>query len=201
MPKHLTYVSRFALFVTSYAPLFLLIIVRQFFNNIQYLKWGGISQASILLFFGNFGLSVIMFIVSSISITSTLYLLNNLHKGSIDGVEVLVKDVKNLRGEAVSYIGTYIIPFLFQNYNSWTEVISLSILLFIIYKVYINSSMLLVNPFLAMMYPIFEVVVVDSRSKETTCMIITKGKNIEDNSIIRLNSIGHKLYYARKMDG
>lgn len=199
MKKYLTPLAQLSLFITSYIPLFLLIVVKQFSNNITYLKWGGLTRSSFWLFLKMFWLSIALLLVSFLAILATNCLLKNLHKGAVDGFEVRVIDTKNLGSEAVGYIGTYIIPFLFQGYNSWAEIVALFILLFIIYRVYVNSSMILVNPFLAMRYPILEVVVENPQEIKSTCMIITKEKSIEDNSIIRLNRIGHKLYYARKM--
>jgi len=39
--------AQFALFVTSYLPLFILIIFKQIYKNFLYLKWGGFDLTSI----------------------------------------------------------------------------------------------------------------------------------------------------------
>ena len=39
--------AKFALFVSSYLPLFILVILRQLSDNYNYLHWGGISINSI----------------------------------------------------------------------------------------------------------------------------------------------------------
>lgn len=46
--------AKFALFVSSYLPLFILVILRQLSDNYNYLHWGGISINSIKIFLSYF---------------------------------------------------------------------------------------------------------------------------------------------------
>jgi hypothetical protein len=57
-------VAQFALFVSSYFPLFLLIIIRQISENFEYLHWAGLSLVGIKVFFTKFSLSAILSIIS-----------------------------------------------------------------------------------------------------------------------------------------
>ena len=59
-------IAQFVLFVTSYIPLFLLIVFKQIFENFDFLVWGGFSWNAILLCIEKFGLSIILTIVSII---------------------------------------------------------------------------------------------------------------------------------------
>lgn len=52
--------AQFTLFITSYIPLFLLIIFKQFYTNYMFLNWGGFSLQNINSFLQKFGLSTIL---------------------------------------------------------------------------------------------------------------------------------------------
>ncbi len=58
--------AQFALFVSSYLPLFILIIARQVSENFSFLHWGGFTKNSIYTFATNFGLSSVLFFVALI---------------------------------------------------------------------------------------------------------------------------------------
>ena len=60
--------AKFALFVSSYLPLFILVILRQLSDNYNYLHWGGISINSIKIFLSFFGLSSVLTLVSILGI-------------------------------------------------------------------------------------------------------------------------------------
>ncbi len=114
-----------------------------------------------------------------------------------EGDEVTIKDVKNRNSESISYIGTYIIPFLFQSYSTFYELFAISFLLFVIYKIYINSSLLLINPLLNIKYSIYEIDFLDKEKINKSGMVITQRKNLEEENIIKIVKIGHKLYYSK----
>lgn len=50
-------IAQFSLFVSSYLPLFLLLIVRQISVNSEYLNWAGFSWEAVMVFGAKFGLS------------------------------------------------------------------------------------------------------------------------------------------------
>ena len=49
-------IAQFSLFVSSYLPLFLLLIVRQISVNSEYLNWAGFSWEAVMVFGAKFGL-------------------------------------------------------------------------------------------------------------------------------------------------
>ena len=108
---------------------------------------------------------------------------------------VIVKNVKNKNSEAIGYIATYLIPFLFQSFDGWYECFSVLFLLFIIYRIYINSSLLLINPLLSIKFAIYEIEYMQN-SKLKTGLIISKEKSLQDDSEIKLYEIGHKLFFS-----
>lgn len=192
----LTKITQFILFVTSYTPLFFLIILKQISTNVIYLNWGGLNINSVLIWVEKFGLSIILSIISIVGLLGCKLLFRNLQVVSANGDNVKVHKVDNKNNESIGYIATYIVPFLFQNFNSWYELTSLSFLLFIIYKIYINSNLLIVNPILSFRYSLFEIEYIEQNGKTRKGLIITKSKYIEEDDIIKIYEIGFKLYYC-----
>lgn len=193
---------RFALFATSYAPLFLLLIVRQLIDNIYYLKWGGLSTDAIVTLVSKFGLSIFVGVLMALGLVALWQSLRNLKETTeTNGSAVTVLDVRNRNAEAVGYIGTYIIPFLFQNMSGVYATVAVAFLLFVVYSIYVNSTLLLVNPILSFWYSLYEIEYVVSRSgKESgprkNGMIIIKDKYLEDMDTVLLMKIGPKLYFG-----
>lgn len=188
-------IAQFALFVTSYFPLFLLIIIRQVSENSDYLNYAGFEWVSIKVFLLKFGLSAILSMVSLIGLFGYWKTLGNIEEVAENGRPVKIKDVKNKNSEAIGYIATYIIPFLFQSFSSWYECISVLFLLGIIYRIYINSSLLLINPILSFRFSIYEIEYTDG-DKEKNGLIISRDKYLQDEADIKIYEIGHKLFFA-----
>lgn len=188
-------IAQFALFVTSYFPLFALIIIRQVSENSDFLNYGGFEWTSIKLFLSKFGLSAILTVVSIVGLYGYWKTLANIEEVAKNGRPVRIKDVKNKNSEAIGYIATYIIPFLFQSFSGWYECVSVLFLLGIIYRIYINSSLLLINPILSFRFSIYEIEYTDG-DKEKNGLIISRDKYLQDEADIKIYEIGHKLYFA-----
>jgi len=188
-------IAQFALFVTSYFPLFALIIIRQVSENSEFLHYCGFDWTSIKVFTSKFGLSAILSIVSIIGLFGYWKTLGNIEEVAENGRPVKIKDVKNKNSEAIGYIATYIIPFLFQSFSGWYECVSVLFLLGIIYRIYINSSLLLINPILSFRFSIYEIEYKDG-DKEKNGLIISRDKYLQDEADIKIYEIGHKLYFA-----
>ncbi|MDX2128363.1 MAG: hypothetical protein SFU91_04935 [Chloroherpetonaceae bacterium] len=188
-------IAQFALFVTSYIPLFLLIIFRQLFENFSFLNFSGLDYPSIKLFITKFGLSTFLSLISIFGGFGFWLTLRNIKSVAENGRPIRIKDVKNKNSEAIGYIATYIIPFLFQSFNGYYEFVSVIFLLFIIYRIYINSSLLLINPVLSVFYSIYEVIYIDG-SNERNGLIIIEDNYLQDNEELKIYEIGHKLFFA-----
>lgn len=194
---------RFALFSTSFTPLFLLIILRQVTDTWGDLRWAGITLDGVETFFRYYGISAGL---SVISLTGSLFLfftLQNLRRTiGNNGVPVQIVDVKNRNSESISYIGTYIIPFLFEDYRSLFSVLALIILLGVIYVIYVNSTLLLINPVLNLWYSLYEVEYFDvpfgqplpNRSKNA--MIVVSERLLAEGDRLLFQRVGHKLFFA-----
>lgn len=188
-------IAQFALFVSSYLPLFILIIVRQISENYLYLNWVGFTNKGVMNFASKFGLSAILICVSILGLIGFIKTLANIEEVAENGFPVTVKEVTNKNSEAIGYIATYIIPFLFQSFRGWYECFSVLFLLAVIYRIYINSSLLLINPLLSFKYAIYEIEF-QEKGKNKKGLIISKDKYLLDEANLKLYEIGYKLYFA-----
>ncbi len=164
-------------------------------ENSEYLHWAGFTFYGFKLFVVKFGLSVILIFISIVGWFGYNQTLGNIEDVAKNGFPVVIKDVKNKNSEAIGYIATYIIPFLFQNFDSWVECFSILFLMIIIYRIYINSSMLLINPLLSFRFSIYEIDY-EQNGKIRNGLIISRNKNLLDDAGVKLYEIGHKLYFA-----
>jgi hypothetical protein len=189
--------AQFVLFATSYLPLFILIILKQISENYQYLHWGGFSLDAVSLLIQKFGLSIILLLISLAGMAGCKFLFKNLEKLSPNGENVSICKIENKNSESIGYIATYIVPFLFQSFNGWYELTALLFLLVIIYRIYINSNLILINPILSFKYSLFEIEYRQQNGKIKNGLIITKDRCLEEDSIAKIYEIGFKLFYGR----
>lgn len=189
-------IAQFVLFVTSYVPLFVLICLKQCYENREFLHFGGISPNTLILYVERFGLSTVLTLVSVFGIVGCILIFRNLEKDSKNGDNVTVTKVSNRNSESIGYIATYIVPFLFQGFNNWYEIFALTFLLIIIYRIYINSTLLIINPLLSFRYSVYEVEYEITMNKTKNALIITRYQDLDEGDIIKIYQIGHKLYYA-----
>ena len=73
------------LFLSSYFPLFLIIIIRQVIGNADFLQWGGINLEAILCMLKNFGMSIFCFVLIIFGLLGTYLLFKNLNNNVENG--------------------------------------------------------------------------------------------------------------------
>jgi len=186
--------AQFTLFISSYSPLFVLIIIRQLFGNWSYLNSGNLDWPGFVLFAKKFGLSTVLLFLLIVGWVGYKITFSNLEKNAPNGDIVWLRNIKNKNSEAIGYIATYIIPFLFQSYESFYEIFAVIFLLYIIYRLYINSTMLLINPILSIKYAIYEVDY-EKNGKMCNGFMVSKHKYLEEDTTVKIYEIGHKLFY------
>ncbi len=197
--NYLRTVPKLILFLTSYSPLFVCIIVRQLYYNRTFLYFVGFSKTSILCLLHKFGLSILLGILLIVVILGTIFFLKILRSNSKNGDNVIVKSISNKNAESIGYIATYIIPFLFQSYEELGDIIPLLILLIIIYRIYVTSSLLLVNPVLNCRFSLFEMEY-EEQGERKQGLIISPFRDIYENDSIKIYNIGYKLFYVNKIN-
>lgn len=185
-----------ALFITSYIPLFVLIIIRQVSGNWQYMHWGGLNLASFLVFVQKFGVSTLLFVISVLGYGGFRILMNVIESRLANGRIVRIVNLKNNNSEALGYIATYILPFIGSNFNDWIDCVVFLLLIIWVYLIYIRSNMILVNPIISMRYSLLEVEYMDNGLLRNTTMI-TPLKDLEENVDYKIYKIGFKLHYGK----
>lgn len=190
--------ARLSLFCTSYTPLFGLMILRHVGKLWGVYHWGGWEWDAFILYIKQFGFSTILAIPIIFGLVGIrLFILRVGGSATTSGDPVTIKDVENRNSDSISYIGTYIIPFLFQDYSSFIDILSVAILLGVIYFIYINSNLLLINPGLNLWYSLYATAFVDSKSgPPKRGMVITREKFLQEEDRMLFMPIGHKLYFA-----
>jgi len=195
--NNLKVMAQFVLFVTSYLPLFILVIVRQIYENHEFLSFGGFNFEAIILFLRKFGLSVILLLISLFGLFGCYLIFRNLEKDATNGDNVTLLNVSNKNSESIGYIATYIIPFLFQNFSDWYELFAFLFMMLVIYRIFINSNLILINPVLNFKYSIFEIEYKLQNGKTKNGLVISKNKYLEEDTNIKIYEIGFKLFYCK----
>ena len=183
------------LFITSYIPLFGLLILRQIKQNIEYLNFGYFNQESILLAFRKFGLSGFLFLLAIFGFIGLKFLLTNLDKKRPNGELVKIVEVENKNSETISYISTYIVPFIFQDTNNLFDISSIFIVLVIIFFIYTKSNMIVINPILSMTHTLYQIEK-KKKGKTKKGLLITKEEDLESEQEVKINLITKNIYYG-----
>ena len=197
--NYLRTVPKLILFLTSYSPLFVCIIVRQLYYNRSFLHFAGFNKTGILCLLQKFGLSIFLGFLLALVILGTIIFIKKLRSISKNGNNVTVKSISNKNAESIGYIATYIIPFLFQSFDELGDIIPLLILLIIIYRIYVTSSLLLVNPVLNCRYSLFEMEYEENGDIKQGLMI-SPFRDIYESDNIKIFNIGYKLFYVNKIN-
>lgn len=190
--------AQFVLFASSYIPLFILIVFKQISENISSLHWGGLNVDAISICLQKFGLSIFVVVIAAIGYIGYKLTFQKLEEDSPNGDNVTIVKIDNKNNESIGYIATYIVPFLFQSFNGWYAPCALIFLMTIIYRIYINSNLILINPVLSFRYSLFEIEYRRQDGKIKNGLIIIKEKYIDEEDKIKIYEIGFKLFYATR---
>ena len=191
----------FSLFITSYLPLFAIVIVKQLNEGSAFLCWGGWNKAAISCFLSHFGMSIFLSALSIVGIVGIIVLMHNLKSNLSNGTMAKVTKISNRNSESIGYIATYIVPFLATDFSSWFECAIFIVVMVLIYTIYTNSNMILINPLLGLWYSLLEIeyeVVGDASGVTHDALIITDTKDFKENVNYQIYQIGFKLYYGKE---
>lgn len=185
------------LFLTSYVPLFVLIIIRQTHSNFDYLSWGGINSDSFVCMIKHFGMSIICFVMTIFGLIGTWLVFKNLNKRVENGYTFKIEEISSMNDEPLIYIATYIIPLLAVDYNSPIDCLSIICIFLIIYILYIHSKLILVNPILSLKYSIYTVRYKDGNIPRQG-ILISFDNDILEYDQVKIYNVGHQLFYGYK---
>lgn len=188
--------SLLVLFITSYIPLFVLLILRQIKQNSAYFSFGGFNKDGIMTLFSNFSLSLFLIFVIFYGILGIYFLLKNYEENIVNGDIVSVKKIENKNSESIAYISTYIVPFVFSDTNNLFDVFSIFIVLLMIFLIYIKSDMIIINPILNLKYSLFNIEY-ERKGIIKNCLLITLNKELNINDELKINKIKDNIHYGK----
>lgn len=150
------------------------------------------SYAPLLLIFGIFMASKNLWLSIGLmlaSIGSIMQLLRFLKEAStLTSHSVIAQTVQSRDGEAMSYIVTYLLPFLGIDFSKWENGVALIILFVILGILYVNSNLIYVNPMLNLFgYHIFEL----QTSEGKLSALIARRKYVKNGEAVNVVSLGN----------
>ena len=186
----------FSLFATSYTPLFVLVIAKQLSQNIPTFDFTLQGWQFLSAFITHFGLSIAFAVVVFTGCTGLWLSLRNIKgRAEANAFSVTIRSSSNRSGEAISYIGTYILPLIFEEYTGWYETVAMLFLMFVMYRIYVNSSLLLINPLLNIWYSLFDITFTEKATiNNKSGMLIIRAQQIDEGDEIGIYPLGKKLY-------
>lgn len=194
--NNLTPWAQSALFGVSYSPLFLILVAKIIYSKSDYLVWGGFSLTSVMTFFQQFWSVVLIVGILLFSAIGTISLLRNLKKTASDNSQkITIKNMTDKSVETINYIATYIIPFVYDVQNDFDIAIMLVIFI-VIYCIYTNSSLVAINPILAMRYGLYEMEF-EEKGKSHSIIVIACNRDLIEGDEIDIYAIGRKLYFSK----
>lgn len=126
-------------FFTSYAPLFLILAVRQY-------------DGAVAAYGPNVGTAVVLFGALITAVLALLALAIFRDHDKIRGERrTLVGQIEPVEKETLSYFVAYIIPFVGIGVANWTDLVSYALIFAIIYSLYIRTDMLYLHPMLSLL--------------------------------------------------
>ena len=183
------------LFLSSYIPLFGIIALRQFLSNIDYLNWVGFSVVGFMSFITHFGIASLCMTLIIIGSFGTYFVFELIKTNAPNGNNSKVIEVSSMNDEALGYMATYVIPLLYQDYSNLMDFCTMFIFFVIIYKLYVNSKLLLVNTMISFKYSIYSIKYMDG-DVQRQAMLISPNKDILENDTVKLYNIGYQLFYG-----
>ncbi len=165
------------LFIISYSPLYLILLFQNLNDNI-YLK--GTKKFIGLKKLTKLNITSISFL-ALIVISISLYFLffHIVLKSSTE--KYTIKIIKSNRIEHLSYLATYILPFIGLKFNSWQDILATISLFYVFGHIYIKTNMILTNPTLTF-FGYFISSIIDSNNKAKLVIHkedLTKNKELD----------------------
>lgn len=161
---------RLVLFLSSYAPLLIILAIREWPRS-QFIA-GSLAALA--------GLSTLVLFLLFVKLVPRLH-----------PVLTPIARASSRSAEAVAYIVTYLIPFLDLRLDAATDIASLVILMGAIGIIYVNSNMILVNPLLSISgYHLY-----DAETGEGTAItVLSRRRFIGRGSELELRSLGAGVF-------
>lgn len=181
--------SLYILFFTSYLPLFVILFLQNFkgFHN----KKNELNDFSTILKENT--VSIICLFISVLSLVLFIVLISSMKRYGFQTPEKVIK-IKNTGVEYLTYLGTYIIPFIGIKFDSNYSSLSSWILILLIAIIYPKTNLVYANPTLAICnYYIYKVNLSSDPDEEV--VVISKEK-LKKNCSIRLKKLKEEVFFG-----
>ncbi len=181
------------LFIISYSPLYLILLFQNLNDNI-YVKntkeFIGIKELLKL------NITSIIFLALIVISISLYFIFFNLVLKSAAEKHTIAK-VKSNSIEHLSYLATYILPFIGLKFDSWQSVLATIALFYVLGHIYIKTNMILTNPTLTFFG--YSISTIDDSNCKTK-VIIHKGK-LEKSKELDFVPLVENIYILKKSKG
>jgi hypothetical protein len=169
-------VTRIVLFLSSYAPLFLILVIRDSFASRWVSVGFGVLAAGSLL-----GLFVYLRLALSLA-----------------PLPITVSSVTARDGDAMAYFVTYLLPFLDVSFEDRGNAVALGILLLVLGVVYVNTNLVHTNPILNLCgFHIFELEADDGKK----LAFISRRAYIRTGATVRAVALGDYVVMEKPDEG
>lgn len=164
--------ARILLFLSSYAPLSGMLVL--LFVNKSLIVAG---VALLMACTGVFGVLAYLRVVSR-----------------LESIPTKIVDCHSRGSEVMSYIVTYIIPFVAVAFSEWQQAVALGVFFIILGFLYVNSDMIHINPTLNFLgYRLYEVTVEGG----SVYSLLARGR-VEKGRILQLIPIGDEILLEKR---
>lgn len=132
------------LFLISYIPLYLILFLQNL--NVQFYDHGRFIGFESVLSHNITSIALLTLILISVSFYWILFKVAT----KISPVELQVKTVYDNHDEHLSYLATYILPFVGLKFDTWQNLLATIALFFVLGHIYIRTNLILTNPTLTL---------------------------------------------------
>ena len=165
--------ARVLLFLSSYAPLFVILGIR---NS-----------------FGNPGISIGLFVLATLSVVGLIAYLAVARK--LGHHDVSVQRATSWDSEAMSYVITYLLPFLGLDSSNRADQVSLAVFLLVVAVLYISSNLIHMNPMLSILR--FRILEIDHDDGQRS-ILITRRSYIQTGTCIAVVSLSDSILLEKR---
>ena len=193
----LTIWTKLGLFVTSYSPLFIILIIRQIGKIPSKVDVFQINADWMKYYFAVFFLAFVVAAGISAAYISKKIIESDLSK---NGVSITVTHKENKNSEALGYLCTYVLSFNIQSLSEWGEILALLVLLAVAFEIYTRSNLFYINPILTFTRNVYSVEFQEKGCPGHTykgIIIAPKSNNYRNLDFI-VKNIGENVYFAKE---
>jgi len=160
-------IVKLSFFISSYFPLFLIIIIRQIGQNLDFMYFAGFNLPAIKTLFIKYGVSIFFILISIFGLFGLYMFITKMKKLlKNNGDEFKVESIQNKNTESIGYIATYLLPLVFQTYSTFFDILQVVLLLLVMYIIYTHSNLIVVNPLLSLRYSLYDIGYCNIKSPE-----------------------------------